>query len=80
MIQLFRFCTGKITTAFPKLSFKVKDFQTFKAEKNLALKSEDVRTLMKMHQLSATWKIVKFKITPIVGRLGIIQGDQILQF
>ncbi|CAD8093309.1 unnamed protein product [Paramecium primaurelia] len=57
MIQLFRFCSGKITSSFPKLSFKVKDFSIFKGEKPTALKIDDVRTLLKMHQLGATWKL-----------------------
>ncbi|CAD8192262.1 unnamed protein product [Paramecium octaurelia] len=57
MIQLFRFCSGKITTSFPKLSFKVKDFSIFKGEKPTALKMEDIKQLLKMHQLGATWKL-----------------------
>ncbi|CAK69704.1 unnamed protein product (macronuclear) [Paramecium tetraurelia] len=58
MIQLFRFCSGKITSSFPKLSFKVKDFSIFKGEKPTALKNDDIKTLLKMHQLGATWKLV----------------------
>ncbi|CAD8083974.1 unnamed protein product [Paramecium sonneborni] len=57
MIQLFRFCSGKITSSFPKLSFKVKDFSIFKGEKPPALKTDDIKTLLKMHQLGATWKL-----------------------
>ncbi|CAD8081029.1 unnamed protein product [Paramecium primaurelia] len=57
MIQLFRFCSGKITSSFPKLSFKVKDFSILKAEKPTALKIDEIKTLLKMHQLGATWKL-----------------------
>ncbi|CAD8163819.1 unnamed protein product [Paramecium octaurelia] len=62
IFSIFKFRFGTIQTNFPKLSFKVLDFQTMKERNPTLISDSDIQTLCKMHSLNSTWKITPQKL------------------